>query len=546
MAQGYRFQDFLLALGLTFVGAALAWLLVGGLPAIGIDDAAITRSYAENVANGAGYVYNVGGERVEGSTAFLWMSILAVTYSLTPTPEFLIIALCAEFALMAVYLTLRLVRALADWLDIEPAPAIWTLSVCLIASPGYFMWSVWTMMELALWSMLLLWMVFLLARLVENDRGPGNTICLLLAAALMPLVRPEGIAAAIGLLALSLILAPRFWRALGGAILTAGASFVAITSFRLSYFGQPFPNTFYAKVSSDKVQGLKDGLKYMVDFLLNGPFIEIFVILWLAGTIWAVIGVTQSRPGARALLITAASVFGMLSVYAGLGGDHFVLWRFYQPVVPLLPVCLALLVAAAVPAIAFYAPKGSTTLAATVAAIGIFLVGWIHYYQSRFDIQKEYTLVEQGVSFGTFLNGIEPLPSIGVGPAGGIALAYDGKILDLLGLNWVEMAHANPVKVGMRNHASFDKNTFWKHAPDVLAEFNRPCVTDQPLVQRVWGGKAFDGLYHEDAFQSAYIPIIFVHGTECWPGFAKLGWLAQATPAEAIRSFDWAAVKKLD
>ncbi len=546
MAQGYHSQDFLLALGLTFVGAALAWLLAGGLPAIGIDDAAITRSYAENVANGAGYVYNVGGERVEGSTAFLWMSILTVAYSLTPTPEFLIIALCAGFALTAVYLTLRLVRALADWLDIEPAPAIWTLSVCLIASPGYFMWSIWTMMELALWSMLLLWMVFLLARLVEDDRGPGNTICLLLAAVLVPLVRPEGIAAAIGLLALSLILAPRFWRALGGAILAACASFVAITSFRLSYFGQPFPNTFYAKVSSDKVQGLKDGLKYLVDFLLSGPFIEIFVILWLAGTIWAIISVTQSRPGARALLVTAATVFGMLSVYAGLGGDHFVLWRFYQPVVPLLPVCLALLVAAAVPAVAFYAPKGSATLAATVAAIGIFLVGWIHYYQSRFDIRKEYTLVEQGLNFGNFLNGIEPRPSIGVGPAGGIALAYNGKILDLLGLNWVEMAHANPVKVGMRNHASFDKNTFWNHAPDVLAAFNRACAADNSLAFWSHADAAFDGLFSDERFQDAYVPVAFVQGPECWPGFAKPDWLAQTKPGEAIKSFDWAAVKKLD
>ena len=91
------------------------------------------------------------------------------------------------------------------------------------------------------------------------------------------------------------------------------------------------------------------------------------------------------------------------------------------------------------------------------AAVGIVFIGWGQYYQSRFDIRKEYALVEQGLDFGNFLNEVEPRPSIGVGPAGGIALSYDGYIYDLLGLNWVEMAHANPVKTGMRNHASLTK-----------------------------------------------------------------------------------------
>lgn len=546
MALERNFEDFLLALGLTCAGAALAWLLSGGLPAIGIDDAAITRSYAENIANGAGYVYNVGGERVEGSTAFLWVGILTLAYSLTPTPEVIIIALCAGFALTAVYVTLRLVRAFCDWLNIAPGPAIWVLSVCLIASPGYFMWSVWTMMELSLWSMLLIWMVFLLARLVEDDRGPGNTVCLLIAAVLMPLVRPEGIAVAIGLLVLSLALAPRSWRVVGGAVLAAIASFVAVTSFRLSYFGQPFPNTFYAKVSSDKLQGLKDGLKYLVDFLLNSPFAEIFVVIWLGGAIWAVIGATQAHPGARAMLITAAAIFGMLLIYAGLGGDHFVLWRFYQPVAPLMPVCLALLVAGATAPAASPALRGPAIFAATAATIGVLMIGWMQYYQARFDIRKEYTLVEQGLDFGRFLNGVEPMPSIGVGPAGGIALAYDGEILDLLGLNWVEMAHANPVKVGMRNHASFDKNTFWAHAPDVLAAYNRACAADQSLAFWSHDDNAFDGLYSDEAFQRAYVPIAFLHEADCWPGFAKPEWLAETISGEAIRTYDWADVKTLD
>ncbi|MBO9402569.1 hypothetical protein [Shimia sp. R9_3] len=544
MDQPHKFQDFILALGLTCIGAALAWFLSGGLPFIGIDDAAITRSYAENVANGAGYVYNVGGEKVEGSTAFLWMSILTVAYSLTPTPEFLIIGLCAMFALGAVYITLRLVRALTDWLDVPVGPALWTMALFLMASPGYFMWSVWTMMELALWSMMVIWLVFLLAKRVEDDFGPGNGLGLVLAAALMPLVRPEGILVAVGLICLSFLLSLRSWRVLGLSVLAAGGSFVAVTFFRLSYFGQPFPNTFYAKVSSDRLQGLADGMKYLFDFLLRSPFTDILVMIWLGLTFWALFEARHSRPGTRALIVAAAAIFGLLMTYAALGGDHFVLWRFYQPVAPLLPVALALLVAlgAGMPSTTL----GAAKVAGAVAALGIMLIGWGQYYQSRFDIRKEYVLVEQGLDFGAFLNEVEPRPSIGVGPAGGIALAYDGHIYDLLGLNWVEMAHANPVKIGMRNHASFDKPTFWRHQPDVLAAFNRACTKDQGLAFWSHADSAFDGLYSDADFQAAYVPVAFRNTTQCWPSFARHEWLARATPSDAILVYDWADVIKLD
>lgn len=546
MALDRKSADFLLALGLTCAGAAIAWLLTGGLPAVGIDDAAITRSYAENIANGAGYVYNVGGERVEGSTAFLWVGVLTLAYWLTPEPELPIILLCGAFTLAAIYITLRLVRALCGWLNIAPAPPVWILSVCLAASPGYFMWSVWTMMELALWSMILIWMVYLLARLVEGDGGRSNTVCLLAAAALMPLVRPEGIVTALGLLILSGILAPRFWRAAAGPVAVAIITFVAVTSFRLSYFGQPFPNTFYAKVSSDKLQGLADGLKYLFDFLLRSPFAEIFVAIWLGGAIWAIAGTAQNRPGARALLVTGAAIFGILMAYAALGGDHFTLWRFYQPIAPLMPIGLSLLIAG-VPSLVSAAPvRGTANFAAAAAATGAVIIGWMQYYQARFDIRKEYTLVEQGLSFGRFLNKIEPRPTIGVGPAGGIALAYDGEILDLLGLNWVEMAHANPVKVGMRNHASFDKTTFWKHAPDVLAAFNRACGKDKSLAFWPHADTAFDGLFSDEGFRRAYVPVAFLHGADCWPGFAKPEWLIQTNSGMAIKPYDWSDVKVLE
>ena len=46
-------------------------------PTIGIDDANIFFTYAENLVAGHGLVYNAGGEKVEGFTSLLWVFISA-------------------------------------------------------------------------------------------------------------------------------------------------------------------------------------------------------------------------------------------------------------------------------------------------------------------------------------------------------------------------------------------------------------------------------------------------------------------------------------
>src|SRR3982751_6884282 len=58
-----------------------------GFPAVGVDDANIFFVYARNIAGGHGFVFNVGGERVEGFTSLLWTLICAATARITSHPE---------------------------------------------------------------------------------------------------------------------------------------------------------------------------------------------------------------------------------------------------------------------------------------------------------------------------------------------------------------------------------------------------------------------------------------------------------------------------
>ena len=525
-------SDIRLAIVLTLIGGAIAYLLAGGVPLIGIDDAAITRSYAQNVARGAGYVYNVGGERVEGSTAFLWVGALSALYALTPAPELAILALCASLTSLAVLAALRLTGWLTQWCGGDIAIARRVLIAALLASPGYFLWSVWTMMELALWSAAILGLVLCLARVIEGCAVPGVRAFAIVLALALPLIRPEGIAVGFGLGIIALCLSPRTWRTALTVAIAATASCAALTAFRLSYFGQPFPNTFYAKVSSDLIDGLKAGLHYLASFILGAPFVDALTVLVVVMAVVAVIRLRDGLPGGRALLLVLLTVLGAFAVYAGLGGDHFVLWRFYQPVVPLMLVVLAVAVGLTIPRLAAY----RTTAAFTGASLVAIAAGCVHYVQARFDVQSEFALVQSGTAFGTYLNTATPRPVIGIGPAGGIALTYDGQIRDLLGLNWVEMAHANPIKVGMRNHASFDLETFWRYPPEVVATFNRSCARAAPDA-------GFDGIFQTARFRAAYVPVQFSDGSDCWPGYATADWISEAN-LPGLSVLDWSAIPR--
>ncbi|MEM7507261.1 MAG: hypothetical protein AAF415_10975 [Pseudomonadota bacterium] len=534
--------DMALALIVTALGAVLSYGLMGGVPLIGIDDAAITRSYAENIAGGHGYVYNIGGERVEGATSMLWTLVLTLAYMAGPPPEHLIIGICFAITVWAVMVTLSLTRALAALIGAPQRGAVLVASALLLALPGYFLWTIWTMMESALWSALLIWLVLALVRRIAGAKSLVG-LGIIVPAALLPLTRPEGVAVAVGLLALAALLSRYCRRAALGGIALALISFGALTAFRMQYFGVPWPNTFYAKVSSDVVQGLVDGLKYMVGFLLQAPFAEVMVLLWAGAALWGLSRLGSNPIRGAALILPAAAVFGVLGTYAGLGGDHFALWRFYQPMTPLLPVAVALATVSLLPRLVSWADIGvaSRVFVGAGCLAVIYGTAWIHFHQSRFDMKAEFTLVSRGLEFGKALNAVEPQPVVGVGPAGGIALAYDGTIRDLLGLNWAEMARANPIKIGKRNHASFDSEVFWRHQPDIVAAFERRCDTGEeaPLISL---GSDYALRFDNQRFRDIYAPILLRTETGCWPGFAKRTWL-ESTQDTRLVEIDWARVQ---
>ena len=526
---GVQIALLLIATLVTALMMAVSWYLAGSPGTNGIDDAAITRSYSENIADGHGSVYNIGGERVEGATSFLWTMLIAISYLIDGNVEFSILALTTCLTIAAVFLAMRLTtRAISD---APPIAVACLMAVVLVGLPGFFVWSVWSMMEIGLWTVLCLLLLDQLSELIEATDAPRHPhIFMFLAAVCLPLARPEGVAVAVGLLLLAICLRPRAFRPLLLAILLSLAAFAVLVFGRIAYFGYPFPNTYYAKVSADRTQSISEGVKYLIDFVITQPFAEIILVAWII-VLGASLrhGLKEMTPNSRTHILCAAFVFGILVSYVVLGGDHFTYWRFYQPIMPIfaLPFVVALVWSFRNLNARFErAAIGFGTVILTGAWI---ILNNIHFFQSRFEVGGEYQLSKRGENFGTYMNSFAPRPVMGITAAGGIALTYDGELRDLLGLNWVEMAHANPIKQGFRNHASFDVATFWKHPPQIVPLYNRStCQRDAWTERSGVGETGVKQLYIEPKFQQAYVPVILERdGGHCTNAFASNEWLTQ-------------------
>ncbi len=454
----HRFRSVATALAVAALGAALAWLLLGR-PATGIDDADIFFAYARNLAEGHGMVYNVGGERVEGFTSLLWTLVCAGFFRLfdaVEKPLFLLNVLLGTATLTA---CLRRTDRPGRFL------------LLLAAVPGWFAWCQATLMETGLWCLLATLSVLAAAE------QRGRRLALLLP--LLALARPESMLWGGWLL---LLLA---WRSgLRTALLPAatfGAALLALLLFRLGYFGYPLPNTYYAKVSPDLPTNLWNGGAYLAGYLFLNPAV-LFAAIAHAGLL-----VQWRRRDALSVSIALGLLPGLF-IPVLVGGDHFGAFRFYQPVWPLLAL---LAIRAWRPARPLPPPIQWAALAT------LCLAGWLPF-PSTARMAHEFRIAREGRStgeaFATMFQDLEQWPTVSTITAGGIKYAYPGTVLDLMGLNSTEMAHAPGPRTGYKNHTAFNNALFYAWKPDILlcgdsAEFDA-------LVLK--------GLHEEPRFRLAY------------------------------------------
>lgn len=399
------------------------------------DDAFISFRYARNLAEGNGLVWNCG-ERLEGYTNFLWTLAMAIPHYLKHDPVAFSFFMGMAFFALTLAFTYKLAVSLLEshWLGILTLVLLGTnYSFSCYATGGLE-----TQMQTAFFVIAAYLVV---GSMKQGSFNVGRTLFLSLISALAVLTRPDSALPMAVWLGVSgyLILREKSNRKAALLFALIGPIVVIIGAWvfwKIGYYGEVLPNTFYAKASS--ITSPIRGLKYVYAF---------FSSYWLFVFPLLVIAAVKSMNSRLAVLAVGTLVW--LAYVVKVGGD-FMEFRFIVPVMPFIFVLIVWV------SCVFIKNK-----AVQVALVALVLFGSLQYmtvgrtfYQtglnengiSTIPEQYEYVIGKDGqpgwIEMGLALREAFPKGSkvlIGVTPAGAIPYYSELQSLDMLGINdrWV-------------------------------------------------------------------------------------------------------------
>lgn len=227
----------------------LVYLLAAWLTLIVVEeDAFIYFRIAQNLADGHGLVFNIGGERIESGSGLIWQLLLA---GLAALPVHLVIAtkvMGILFACLALWQLLKLSERFIEDKRFVIFPAL-----LLAGSTPFYYWShrgletpmfVWSLLWLANWltdaQKIRFW--YLPSFVVLCARPEG----FLMVAAVLPWIWLERQRIA------------HFSRSVGVFV----GLVLAVEVWRLWYFHDLLPHAFYQKIGGNALESLYDALRY--------------------------------------------------------------------------------------------------------------------------------------------------------------------------------------------------------------------------------------------------------------------------------------------
>jgi len=542
-------QKFLVTLFLCSVVSLFAFAKFD-YPLTGIDDANIYFVYAKNVANGHGFVYNVGGERVEGFTSILWTLICALVFKLSSYPE--LILLIINILIISVGIAVTLIYLQNDFLGVEKSQRtklLWSgiFLVLVLTSPRYIVWNTITLMENGLWSTLLL--VTTIFVIKDHPSPQAINLGFIPLSILLVLARPESMlwgVIFIGVLYIRLAFAKSpaiALKDLAPSILGFVVSITLMIWFRIQYFGYLLPNTYYAKVSPSLTYDLQQGVIYLSKYIISDPIVLISVIAVTVSGLHTIAGIfSRQIPNDGSFFLPIIAGTGLLEPLIT-GGDHFGSFRVYQNIYPIEILCLLYFINRILPKYIkrSESPKWAQlqskvfTFGPTLLLALVFLSSQIYMWNSiKPELDIEFNVADYGRKNGALIqklfSPLPELPSLGVVTSGGIKYSYNGEIVDLMGLNNTLMAHNHGDRKGIKNHAAFDIPTFYELQPDIV--WPRTVIENnwgysESEIKESWENKeGLKGLFDQPRFLEMYTYAKVSSETE--KGYALVGWFKKA------------------
>ncbi len=474
------------------------------------DDGYISFRYAHNLAYHGELSFNLG-DRVEGYTNFLFTVLLAGLLKLGVRPDAASRILGTIFAigtLVLVHLLTRLYRG--------GRPTGWDfLAPALLAASGTF--AVWCAggLETQMFALLTLLGAYLY---IGEHRGRFRWRLSGLVFALAAMTRPEGLLL-MGLTGLHWVgatvigqrrLLPRrgdvAW--VLGFLLPFGLFF----AWRYSYYGWPFPNTYYIKAGDGASASVtKWGLPYLWDFIKDN---RLYVLPALVPLFWPRScrhsgednGVGPRFFWSYVGLITVSYCAYVTSV----GGDFMAMGRFFLPVLPfvMLFVQEGLREAMERPRGGRAPDQWRPIPALVVGALLVAAVGYnskllhtdqqkLGYYRWGLDtVGYLRKFADDRILIGTWLRHNVPKDTyLAVGGAGAIVYASRLKSLDTYGLNDAYIAHETPKTGDRPGHGkTAPLDYLLEQKPDLMCHeakhFDWP-YRPNPDEERMWRDRGY-------------------------------------------------------
>jgi hypothetical protein len=256
-------------------------------------------------------------------------------------------------------------------------------------------------------------------------RGHGSVVFFFL----LILTRPEGLAlflACNGSFAVIEVLRARSFApvrryAVNGVLFAAG--FLPYFAWRYWYYGRPFPNTFYAKVTGGWEQ-LRTGLTHGSEAIAAFPLLCLALVLppFLLFRRRNNLGSGDAFVAAIYLVVLAHVSYVIL-----IGGDFMPFFRFFLPVLPLCALLLAWSVR--------YRGRFALILAVLITLIAS------HTTEQSYRAFVAHRTTEVGLQAGDWLaDHLDPRDLIAVNTAGALPYASRLPAIDMLGLTDANIA----------------------------------------------------------------------------------------------------------
>jgi hypothetical protein len=295
------------------------------------DDAMISMTYARNLAHGYGLVWNPAGERAEGFTNLLWVIYMAL-FHLLPIAQSKISLFIQASGALSLALNCLFVKRIASLLSEDSMPVA---AATMTLTAFYLPLNNWALQGMEVGALTLLISMTVL-EVLKNLKTGGRSLLPFLLLGLASLIRIDLFASYVVVLLFLIISDPknrRYNLITGLAILLISA--LSQTLFRLFYYGDWLPNTYYLKVSGvPLLLRMERGLVVLALFIwkINWVF---FLIAFLPLIL---------RKN-KTLLLPAALIMTQMAYSVYVGGDSWDWWggsnRFISIIMPIFFILFA-------------------------------------------------------------------------------------------------------------------------------------------------------------------------------------------------------------